>query len=64
MSLRLITMAARIIRPENSARRVPATPDAALRSARLTRKTRMLALAAHIGQAGAKSRIGLPKWSA
>ena len=64
MSLSLISRATRIIRPENSTNRLPAASEAGQRSARLTRKTRMLALAAHIGQAGQKSRFGLSKWSA
>ncbi len=34
------------------------------RRERLARKTKVMALAAHIGQAGQKSRIGLPNWSA
>lgn len=34
------------------------------RKARLGRKTQVMALAAHIGQAGQKSRIGLPNWGA
>jgi hypothetical protein len=34
------------------------------RKARIGRDTRVMALAAHIGQAGQKSRIGLPNWSA
>ena len=34
------------------------------RRARIGSKTRVMALAAHIGMAGQKSRLGLPKWSA
>jgi hypothetical protein len=37
-------------------------PLGAVRKARLGRKTQLMALAAHIGQAGQKSRIGLPHW--
>ena len=37
-------------------------PLGQVRKARLGRKTQVLALAAHIGQAGQKSRIGLPHW--
>lgn len=37
-------------------------PLGAVRKARLGRKTQVMALAAHIGQAGQKSRIGLPHW--
>lgn len=33
-----------------------------VRKARLGRKTQVMVLAAHIGQAGQKSRIGLPHW--
>ncbi|HEX4891063.1 MAG TPA: hypothetical protein VFW37_11940 [Alphaproteobacteria bacterium] len=37
-------------------------PLAQARKTRLGRKTQVMALAAHIGQAGQKSRIGLPHW--
>jgi len=37
-------------------------PLGGVRKARLGRKTQIMALAAHIGQAGQKSRIGLPHW--
>jgi len=41
---------------------IRATPVAKPRTQRLARKTQVMALAAHIGQAGQKSRIGLPHW--
>lgn len=49
---------------ETPARVDRATSLAQPRKARLTRETRAMALAAHIGMAGQKSRIGLPNWSA
>jgi hypothetical protein len=64
MSLSLIGRATQIIRQNKTAGKPPAPPVAAQRSGRLTRKTRILALAAHIGHAGAKSRLGHTKWSA
>ncbi|MSP42862.1 MAG: hypothetical protein EXR08_05790 [Alphaproteobacteria bacterium] len=39
-------------------------PMAQPRRARIGNKTRVMALAADIGKAGQKSRLGLPKWSA
>ncbi len=62
MSFSFFKKAASVKMAETSARSNPSTPVATPRIARLGRKTQVLALAAHIGQAGQRSRIGLPHW--
>ncbi len=62
MSFNFFNRAAKMKIVETTASTVRATPIAKPRTARLGRKTQVMALAAHIGQAGQKSRIGLPHW--
>ena len=62
MSLSFFNRAAKVKMAEDKMRKSRPAPEAPPRPARLGKKTQVMALAAHIGQAGQKSRIGLPHW--
>ncbi len=64
MSFTFFKKPATVKRAEATVNSLRVAPAATLRTARLGRKTQVMALAAHIGQAGQKSRIGLPNWGA
>lgn len=62
MSFNFFNRAAKLKMAEDKFKKRLTAPTASPRVSRLGRKTQVIALAAHIGQAGQKSRIGLPHW--
>jgi hypothetical protein len=62
MSFGFFNKAKKVKTAQESITAIRATPAVKPRTERLARKTQVMALAAHIGQAGQKSRIGLPHW--
>lgn len=64
MSFNFFRKSATVKMAETATSTLRPLPLGQVRKARLGRKTQVMALAAHIGQAGQKSRIGLPNWSA
>ncbi len=62
MSFNFFRKPAAVKMAESATCAVRPQPLGQVRKARLGRKTQVMALAAHIGQAGQKSRIGLPNW--
>lgn len=62
MSIGFFNRATKAKTVQQSIAAIRATPVVKPRTQRLARKTQVMALAAHIGQAGQKSRIGLPHW--
>jgi len=62
MALGFFNRTKKVMTAPESIAAIRAIPAAKPRTERLARKTQVMALAAHIGQAGQKSRIGLPHW--